>query len=74
MVEIADNGAGMDEETAAHVFDKYYQSQDGRKKGGNGIGLAIAHRIITLCGGTIEVKSQLGSGSVFQVTLPKQSP
>lgn len=70
-VEIADNGAGMDEETVAHVFDKYYQSQDGHKKGGNGIGLAIAHRIVTLCGGTIEVKSQLGSGSVFLVTLPK---
>lgn len=71
-VEIADNGPGMDEETASHVFDKYYQSPDGHKKGGNGSGLAIAHRIITLCGGAIEVKSRLGSGSVFRVTLPKQ--
>ena len=73
-VEIADNGLGMDDETTAHVFDRYYQSPDGHKKGGNGIGLAIAQRIIVLCGGTIEVKSQLGSGSVFRVTLPKQSP
>lgn len=70
-VEIADNGPGMDEETIAHVFDKYYQSQDGRKKGGNGIGLAIAHRIVTLCGGTIEAESQPGSGSIFRVSLPK---
>lgn len=70
-VQIADNGPGMEEETLSHIFDKYYQSQDGRKKGGNGIGLAIAHRIVTLSGGTITAESHPGSGSTFRVTLPQ---
>lgn len=69
-VQIADNGPGMEEDTLSRIFDKYYQSQDGRKKGGNGIGLAISHRIITLSGGTITAESHPGSGSIFRVTLP----
>lgn len=65
-----DNGPGMDEETQAHLFEKYYQGKSGRKTGGNGIGLSIVHRIIKLCGGTIRVTSNENAGSTFMVFLP----
>lgn len=71
-VSISDSGAGMDSETAARIFEKYYQGRAGRAKGGNGIGLSIVHRIVTLCGGHVEVTSSPGAGSIFKVCLPVQ--
>lgn len=70
-VSISDNGIGMDEETKAHIFEKYFQGGSSYSRGGNGIGLSIVRRIVTLCGGSITVVSTLGAGSVFTVTLPK---
>lgn len=69
-VSISDDGIGMDGETAAHIFEKYYQGGNSRSRGGNGIGLSIVRRIVTLCGGEIEVASTPGAGSVFKVSLP----
>lgn len=66
-----DTGAGMNEETQKHIFEKYYQGTEGRSKGGNGIGLSIVHRIVTLCQGSIEVESRENVGSTFIVFLPK---
>lgn len=65
-----DNGPGMDEETQEHLFEKYYQGKSGRKTGGNGIGLSIVYRIVTLCGGRITVTSNENMGSTFTVFLP----
>lgn len=72
LVSISDSGAGMDSETVARIFEKYYQGSAGRAKGGNGIGLSIVHRIVTLCGGHVEVTSSPGAGSIFKVFLPVQ--
>lgn len=69
-VSTSDSGIGMDSETTAHIFEKYYQGSTGRAKGGNGIGLSIVHRIVTLCGGRVEVTSSPGAGSSFKVFLP----
>lgn len=69
-VSISDNGIGMDAETAEHIFEKYYQGRS-KDKSGNGIGLSIVKRIVTLCRGTVEVESTPGSGSTFRVILPK---
>lgn len=66
----ADNGPGMDEETRQHIFEKFYQGIEGRQKGGNGIGLSIVKRIITLCNGEIEVISALNEGTIFKISLP----
>lgn len=66
----ADNGPGMDEETKQHIFEKFYQGMEGRQKGGNGIGLSIVKRIITLCNGEIEVISALNEGTIFKIYLP----
>ena len=69
-VEICDNGEGMDEETIRHIFEKYYQNNVVRSVKGNGIGLSIVARIVTLCSGYVEVKSCVGEGSSFKVHLP----
>ena len=69
-VSVSDTGCGMDEETKAHIFDKFYQGDKSRSSAGNGLGLSIARRIVTLAGGDISVRSRPGEGSTFTVTLP----
>ena len=70
-VLVRDNGQGMSKETCAHVFEKFYQGDPSHAKHGNGIGLAVVQRAVTLCGGTVSVESELGVGSTFCVTLPR---
>ena len=69
-VSVTDNGIGMSEEVAAHVFDKYYKGDSSRSTAGNGLGLAIVKRIVTMCGGEVSVSSRQGEGSTFTVVLP----
>ena len=70
MVSVKDNGIGMDKTTRTHVFDKFFQGDPSHSGDGNGLGLALVNRIVELCGGTIEVESELGQGTEFVVTLP----
>lgn len=67
---VSDNGCGMDETTRAHLFERFYQGDTSHAQEGNGLGLALCKRIVDLHGGTIRVKSALGKGSTFIVTLP----
>lgn len=69
-VDIADNGIGMSEEIQKHIFDKFYQAEGSRSMEGNGLGLALVKKILSLCGGTIKVTSQPDLGSKFTVKLP----
>lgn len=69
-VTISDSGIGMTEEAQKHIFDKFYQGDTSRKSEGNGLGLALVHKITDMCGGTVSVKSSLGSGAEFTVILP----
>jgi signal transduction histidine kinase len=66
-VAIADNGIGIAEEDLPKIFDKYYQATSTRS--GNGLGLAICKRIVSLCGGEIYAESVKGEGSTFIVKL-----
>ena len=70
IVIVADTGEGMSEETLKHLFEPYYQGDASRSIHGLGLGLAIAKRITELHKGSITVKSRLGEGSEFTVTLP----
>jgi len=61
-----DDGRGISEEDQGKIFDPFFTSQLGRS--GNGLGLSIAHNIVTvLLGGSIEVHSKLGSGTTFSM-------
>jgi CheY-like chemotaxis protein len=67
----------MDTETAARAFDLFFQAQQGpeRKRGGLGIGLTLARRIVELHGGAIDVASGgLGAGTTFTLRLPTIAP
>jgi signal transduction histidine kinase len=71
--KIRDEGFGMDAETQAHIFDKFYQTPQAKAIGGAGLGLAIVQSAVALSKGEIEVESQLGQGTLFTITLPKLS-
>ncbi len=73
MVRVRDNGVGMEESLLPRVFDLFTQGDRSldRSWGGLGIGLSLAHRIITMHNGTIEAHSAgPGKGSEFTVKLP----
>jgi PAS domain S-box-containing protein len=71
-VEVADTGIGIPPESLERIFERFYQvdSSPGRRYEGTGIGLSIARDILRLHGGSIGVRSEVGKGSVFTVTLP----
>ena len=74
---VRDYGAGLDAETAARVFELFYQARQAvqRPKGGMGIGLTLVRRIAELHGGRADVSSQgRGKGATFTVTLPAIEP
>ena len=69
VVSVADTGCGMNEETMAHIFEKFYQGDTSHSEKGNGLGLSLVKRIIDLTNNEISVESELGQGTVFTVTL-----
>lgn len=70
-IAVTDSGIGMDAETQAHVFDRFYRADDAAQMAsGTGLGLAITKEIVTQHGGSIAVESTLGKGSTFTVHLP----
>jgi len=71
-VRIIDTGAGIAAEDLPHVFERFYQSDKMRTRGGAGLGLAIARRIVELHGRTIRAASSPGHGTTFAFDLPAQ--
>lgn len=70
-VLISDTGKGMTEGEMVRIFNKYYQADPSHTTKGMGLGLSIAHRIVELSGGSIDVTSTSGCGSTFKVYLPQ---
>lgn len=73
VIEISDNGIGIDKKHVPYIFERFYRIDDSRSRttGGMGIGLSIVKSIIELHDGTIEVKSKINQGTTFIITLPK---
>ncbi|MFH1394744.1 MAG: ATP-binding protein [Candidatus Omnitrophota bacterium] len=68
LIKIADTGKGIAPENLLKVFDPFFTTKEVGK--GTGLGLSISHGIIKKHGGTIEVESKVGEGSVFTIKLP----
>ncbi len=67
-VRIIDNGPGMSEKVKQHIFDPFFTTKETGK--GTGLGLSITYGIIKKLGGSINVISEIGSGTTFEINLP----
>ncbi len=72
VLEVADNGEGMDAKSQERIFDRFYRADQSRSlaAGRTGLGLAIAKSIVEAHGGRIAVVSALGQGSTFTIRIP----
>lgn len=73
-ISVIDTGIGISKEKQELIFNEFTQAETeiAHKFGGNGLGLAISKKLTELLGGTLKVKSVLGEGSTFTLTLPLQ--
>ena len=70
MIQVTDNGTGIEKEHLPHIFNRYYKTFDLDNNLGSGIGMALTKELVELMQGTISIKSSLGKGSAFYVLLP----
>lgn len=71
-IAVQDYGLGIAKNDVKRIFNRFYRVDKARsrKRGGNGLGLSIAKRLIEIYHGTLEVESVVGSGTVFRIELP----
>jgi two-component system, OmpR family, sensor kinase len=72
VLAVADEGPGMHDDVAAHVFERFYRADKARARaaGGTGLGLAIVESIARAHGGSVSVASAPGEGARFEIKLP----
>jgi signal transduction histidine kinase len=66
LLDVIDTGCGIDDHTAAHMFEAFYST----KPGGSGLGLPTTGKIIEAHGGRIDVQSEVGHGTKFMIEFP----
>jgi signal transduction histidine kinase len=74
LFRVADDGPGIAPEHLEQIFEPFWQVDQGttREHGGSGLGLSVSRHLVQQLGGSIEVSSEVGRGSVFEVRLPKR--
>ncbi len=71
VVEVEDSGPGIAPEEIPRLFQAFEQTESGRRSSsGTGLGLAISRRFAEVLGGTLDVSSELGKGSIFRLEIP----
>ena len=70
-LEVADSGPGMDAESAAHAFDRFWRGDASRSRTGSGLGLPIVAGIVAAHEGQLKMETAPGAGTVVRVVLPE---
>ncbi len=73
-VKVVDNGRGIPQEEIGRITEAFYMvdKSRSRREGGAGIGMALCHKIIRLHGGSLQIDSRLGEGTVIRVLFPEK--
>lgn len=76
IIQVSDQGFGIPLQQQTRIFERFYRVDEARSRstGGSGLGLAIVKTLVEGMGGSVAVRSRLGEGSIFTVTLPVQPP
>lgn len=69
-ISVQDNGIGIKKEDHSRIFERFYQAKHGSNQLGTGIGLSLTRELVNLMKGTINLESEPGMGSIFEVQLP----
>jgi len=69
-IDVEDNGKGIPQDIISHIFEPFFTTKESAEKKGTGLGLFITYGIIKKLGGHISVRSSVGEGTTFSVTLP----
>jgi heavy metal sensor kinase len=72
VAEVEDQGMGISAEELPHIFQRFYRANKSRSDGGHGLGLSLAQSIAVAHDATIEVSSEPGRGTVFQVSFARR--
>ena len=73
-LEVTDRGVGIDARFMAPLFEPFFTTRPTGEERGTGLGLAVAHSIVTAHGGTLSVESTPGTGTTFRMELPAATP
>jgi signal transduction histidine kinase len=72
VLEVADDGPGIDPELGAHAFDRFVRgARENGQRAGTGLGLAIVRAVAERHGGTVELGSKKGKGTTVTLTVPR---
>jgi PAS domain S-box-containing protein len=74
LIQVGDEGIGIPDEVLPRIFERFYRGDGLQSNPGFGLGLPIAQSIVEKHGGSIRVKSQPGSGTLFTIALPIRTP
>lgn len=76
VLEISDNGPGIEKSHLSRIFERFYRVDPSRSRelGGTGLGLSIVKHIVQIHEGKVEVHSEVGYGTTFQIKIPAYNP